>query len=132
MLRKGEGVCTKINNSVDNVCICSFHVGQFTTPMTPNDSEQNPRNGEKLLNVSRLAKALGVGRFTVQGMKRAGYLFIYGKKTTEEHAREWLALPENRDFIPSNHFPSYQKRKELRRLRIATSPPSVPDETAGS
>jgi len=45
----------------------------------------------QLLNGRDLAKAIGRSPFYVCAMKKAGYVMLYGSKTTQVHALEWLA-----------------------------------------
>ncbi len=45
----------------------------------------------QLLTVSQLAAAFNVSRGTVYNWKTAGYVFQFGRRTTAEHCRNWLA-----------------------------------------
>jgi len=46
---------------------------------------------ESLLNTNQLAAAIGRGPVYVWLMKRHGYRFLYGMRTTQKHALAWLA-----------------------------------------
>lgn len=84
----------------------------------PVAAPETPPKG-KLLSGSKLAKAMGVSRWTVTAMRLAGYKFPYGSKTTEDHARAWWeAHPA---FTPSIHHHAYRERERKRKeLRAAT------------
>ena len=49
----------------------------------------------RLLNIQGLAKALERSQFYVSAMKKAGYVMLYGSKTTQEFALKWLAAHPN-------------------------------------
>lgn len=50
----------------------------------------------KLLNLTQLALELGRSRSYVRYMKKAGYVFEYGNRTTFDHALQWLS--DNKEF----------------------------------
>ena len=45
---------------------------------------------ESVVNVSDLAQAMRVGRWTVQKWRREGYQFEFGIRTTPGHCKDWL------------------------------------------
>ena len=53
------------------------------------------------LNATRLAGKLGKTAGYVSAMRAAGYQFVYGATTTEEHARAWI---KETKFTPTTYF----------------------------
>jgi hypothetical protein len=74
------------------------------------------RSRVKLYNTSGLAEVIEVGRTTISAMKRLGFKFLYGRRTTVRSALDWMAAhPEfrQRQAYPSkarNGSPRNSKR----------------------
>jgi hypothetical protein len=63
-----------------------------------------------ILNMSKLAKSLGVSLFYVLCMKKSGFIPSHGKKSTLKAAVDWLE--EHQDFVTTGIYP--RKRRETR------------------
>ncbi len=60
------------------------------------------------LNATRLAGRLEKTGGYVSAMRAAGYQFLYGATTTEEHAREWI---KETGFTSTAYFKAIREKK---------------------
>lgn len=72
---------------------------------------------EKLLNTNELASALGRSRSYVAAMKKSGYLFSHGMRTTLSHAIAWLG--KRPDFKSTGYYQSSAKHDRSPDLSVA-------------
>lgn len=82
--------------------------------------------GEKLLNQKCLAEAMGVGVFTVWGMKQAGYQFTHGLRTFKSDALRWLS--EHPDFRASHYLKRSRQRRASSPASSSSTPPGSPGD----
>lgn len=78
----------------------------MSTPKTKRKDRKITR--DTLICGSELHRQTGIGRFTIQGAKRAGYVFKAAGRTTVAHFEEWMAA--HPDFRASYHFDSTKNR----------------------
>src|SRR5689334_8778631 len=72
---------------------------------------EQPKRSKDLLNGTELAEEINIGRTGVQAMKKLGYKFTHGRKTTKRSALQWL-----RDH------PNFRQRMAYQRKGTSASP----------
>lgn len=69
-----------------------------------------------ILNMSKLAKSLGVSMFYVLCMKKAGFTPSHGKKSTLKAAVDWLE--EHQDFVTTGIYPRKKRKETLPNISV--------------
>lgn len=63
-----------------------------------------------IYNATQLAKKLGICRDYISAMKKSGFEFTHGMRTTLQSALDWIA--EHPDFRLRTAYPSKAKKKK--------------------